>query len=113
MPARARPDRGNFIAFVGNYSTRAFVRDAVRTFRAHAKFPSEGGAMPESLPGIGWSDHWSFSQVGYPALMITDTAPFRYPHYHTAQDTIDKIDFDRMTRVVSGFEKVMNDFAHR
>ena len=107
------PDRGDFIAFVGNYSNRAFVRDAVKSFRAHAQFPSEGGAMPESLPGIGWSDHWSFNQVGYPALMITDTAPFRYPYYHTAQDTIDKIDFDRMTRVVTGFESVMKEFLNR
>ena len=107
------PDRGDFIAFVGNFGNRAFVRDAVKTFRAHAQFPSEGGAMPESLPGIGWSDHWSFAQVGYPALMITDTAPFRYPYYHTPQDTFDKIDFDRMTRVVTGFEAVMSDFANR
>jgi hypothetical protein len=78
----------------------------------HAQFPSEGGAMPESLPGIGWSDHWAFNKVGFPALMITDTAPFRYPHYHTPQDTIDKIDFDRMTRVVSGVELVVNDFVN-
>ena len=107
------PDRGNFIAFVGNFGNRAFVRESVKSFRAHAQFPSEGGAMPESLPGIGWSDHWSFAQVGYPALMITDTAPFRYPHYHTPQDTIDKIDFDRMTRVVSGFQSVLDDVTNR
>jgi len=107
------PNRGNFIAFVGNFTSRAFVREAVRSFRANAQFPSEGGAMPETLPGIGWSDHWSFSQVGYPALMITDTAPFRYPFYHTPQDTIDKIDFDRMTHVVSGVELVIRYFLNR
>lgn len=107
------PDRGNFIAFVGNLTSRQFVRGAVKSFRAQAKFPSEGGAMPESLPGIGWSDHWSFSQVGYPALMITDTAPFRYPHYHTPEDTIDKIDFDRMTRVVDGVEAVIKQFVNQ
>ncbi|MBC8107037.1 MAG: M28 family peptidase [Anaerolineae bacterium] len=107
------PDRGNFIAFVGNFTSRQFVRESVASFRAKAQFPSEGGTLPESLPGVGWSDHWSFSQVGYPALMITDTAPFRYPHYHTPQDTIDKIDFDRMTRVVSGVELVIKDFVNR
>jgi hypothetical protein len=41
--------------------------------------------------------------------MVTDTAPFRYPHYHRASDTIDKIDYDRMARVVSGLESVVAD----
>jgi Zn-dependent M28 family amino/carboxypeptidase len=106
------PSRGNFIAFVGNYSSRRLVRNVVASFRAHAKFPSEGGALPESISGIGWSDHWSFSQVGYPALMVTDTAPFRYPHYHTPQDTIDKINFDRITRVVMGVGSVIDELVN-
>ena len=49
-------------------------------------------AFPPDIPGVAWSDHWSFWQVGYPALMVTDTAPFRYPHYHLASDTPDKVD---------------------
>lgn len=44
--------------------------------------------------------------------MVTDTAPFRYPHYHTFDDTVDKIDFDRLARVVAGLEKVVNDLAN-
>src|SRR3712207_7515181 len=50
-------------------------------------FRSEGGTAPGFIPGIDWSDHWSFERVGIPALMVTDTAPFRYPHYHTPADT--------------------------
>lgn len=73
----------------------------------HEPFPSEGGALPDAIPNIGFSDHWSFWQEGYPALMVTDTAPFRYPHYHTSEDTVDKIDFDRTARVVRGLEKVV------
>jgi Zn-dependent M28 family amino/carboxypeptidase len=103
------PDTGNFIAFVGHFSNRAFVRQVTGLFRAHAQFPSEGGALPSMIPGVGWSDHWSFSKVGYPALMVTDTAPFRYPHYHAPTDTIDKIDFERTARVVEGVERVVAD----
>jgi hypothetical protein len=57
---------------------------------------------PQRLPGIGWSDQWSFWQQGYPAIMITDTAVFRYPYYHTALDKADRVDFEKMARVVEG-----------
>ncbi len=105
------PTTGNFIAFVGNVSSRGLVRDCVASFRRHARFPSEGGALPSFIGGVGWSDHWSFWQEGYPALMVTDTAPFRYPHYHTHEDTPDKLDYDRMALVVAGLEKVVGDLV--
>jgi Zn-dependent M28 family amino/carboxypeptidase len=101
------PDRGNFIAFVGNRDSRDWIRQCVKTFREESSFPSEGVAAPEAIQGIGWSDQWSFWQEGYPALMVTDTAPFRYKYYHTPQDTIDKIDFKDMTRVVSGLQMMV------
>ena len=63
--------------------------------------------MPDLFADIGRSDHWPFWQEGYPALMVTDTAPFRYPHYHTPEDTVDKIDFERMARVVRGLRSVV------
>ena len=91
----------------------ALVRRSVKSFREHAQFPSEGGALPGALPGIGWSDHWAFWQVGYPALMVTDTATFRSPHYHTANDTPDKLDYDRLARVIEGVAKVIEDLANR
>lgn len=101
------PSRGNFIGFVGNTSSAALVRQVVGAFRQHERFPSEGGAPPDMIPGVGFSDHWSFWQEGYPGVMVTDTAMFRYPHYHHAEDTPDKIDFERMARVVRGLEKVV------
>ena len=107
------PSEGNFIAFVGNYGSRRLVRRAVRAFRGGAKFPSEGGALPGGTPGVGWSDHWAFWQAGYHAIMVTDTAPFRYPHYHKDTDTPDKIDYDRMTRVVDGLGVVVRELARR
>ncbi|MDQ6861492.1 MAG: M28 family peptidase [Verrucomicrobiota bacterium] len=105
------PTTGNFIAFVGNISSRALVRRAIGSFREEAKLPSEGTALPSSVPGVGWSDHWAFWQHGYPAFMITDTAPFRYPHYHARSDTPDKLDYDSMTRLVSALQHVIADCA--
>jgi hypothetical protein len=105
------PRTGNFIAFVGNLSSRALVRQALASFRTHARFPSEGAALPSGVPGVGWSDHWAFWQHGYPAIMITDTAPFRYPHYHARSDTPDKLDYDSMARLVPGLEPMIADLA--
>jgi len=107
------PKTGNFIAFVGDTSSRKLVREAIGAFRQHAQFPSEGACLPAAVPGIGWSDHWAFWQHGYPGIMITDTAPFRYPHYHRATDTPDRIDYESMARGVSGVEHVITDLASK
>jgi hypothetical protein len=105
------PSRGDFIAFVGNSSSAKLVRRCIKTFRQQAAFPSEGGALPGALPGVGWSDHWSFWQAGYSGVMVTDTAPFRYTWYHSDEDTPDKLDYDRFARVIDGLQPVLNDLA--
>ncbi len=105
------PSRGNFIGFIGNIQSRKLLHRAIGSFRKHAAFPSEGIAAPSFIPGVDWSDHWSFWKQGYPALMITDTAPFRYPHYHTSRDTPDKLDYERTARVVLGLSEVIKDLA--
>jgi len=106
------PSRGNFIAFVGRTSQAGLVRQCLRSFRTQAKFPSEGAALPTFIPGVDWSDHWAFWQAGYPAIEISDTAIFRYEHYHTVQDTPDKLDYERMARVVNGLEKVIEELVN-
>ena len=106
------PRTGNFIGFVGNLPSRELVREAIGEFRRHATIPSEGAALPEFVPGVGWSDQWSFWQQSYPGIMITDTAPFRYPHYHSASDTPDKLNYDAMTRVVLGMQDVIQHLAN-
>lgn len=105
------PSAGNFIGFVGNFASRAQVRSAIAGFRRHARFPSEGAAIPPVLPGIAWSDHWAFWQAGYPGVMVTDTAPYRYPYYHTASDTPDRVDYERLARVVAGLEGMLADLT--
>ena len=106
------PSTANFIAFVSNMENAPWVTQLLTAFRRHAQFPSEGGALWEWIPGVAWSDHWSFWKEGYPAVMVTDTAPNRYPHYHTAADTPDKVDCARMARVVSGLHQVIVELAN-
>ena len=103
------PKVGNFIGFVSNVQSRALLRRIIALFRKHAKIPSEGAALPAFIPGVSWSDQWSFWQNGYEAIMVTDTAPFRYPYYHSSNDTPDKLDYDRFTLVVSGMQNVIEE----
>ena len=105
------PKIGNFIGFVANTHSRALLHRIMSIFRTQGKLPSEGAALPSFIPGVAWSDQWSFWQHGYPGIMVTDTAPFRYPHYHSATDTPDKLDYDRFALVVSGMEKVIEDLS--
>lgn len=101
------PSKGNFVGFVGNLSSRSLARDSVGYFRKTTQFPSEGVAAPGGMTGIGWSDHWSFWQEGYPAIMITDTAPFRNPNYHRLSDTPETLNYEPMARVVIGVAKLV------
>jgi hypothetical protein len=105
----ALPSTGNFIAFVGIAGSRELHHQLLGSFRRHTAFPSIGAVAPDLAPGVGWSDHWSFHTFGYPAVMITDTALFRYPHYHLPSDTPDKIDYQRLARVTKGVERVLRD----
>jgi len=105
------PDRGDFIGVVGNVGSRSLVRRVVAEFRDAAKFPSAGSAAPPQIPGIGWSDQWSFWKVGYDGVMITDTAPFRNRHYHMISDLPETLSFDRMARVVEGISIVVQRLA--
>src|SRR5512145_1614339 len=105
------PDRADFIAFVGDLGARGLVRRSIKAFRKSAAFPSEGVAAPAFIPGVTWSDHWSFRRHGYPAIMITDTAFYRYPHYHLPNDTPDKLDYERMARVTLGLAAMLNELA--
>jgi Zn-dependent M28 family amino/carboxypeptidase len=105
------PDRADFVAFVGDLGSRSLVRKTIALFREHAAFPSEGVAAPSFIPGVTWSDHWSFRRHGYPAIMVTDTAFNRYPHYHLPSDTPDKLDYERMARVTLGLAEVLKELA--
>src|SRR5262245_17540223 len=105
------PSTANFVAFVGLPGGRGFLHNVIGSFRKNLAFPSIGGIAPDIVPGIGWSDHWAFRQFGFPAIMITDTAPYRYPHYHLPSDTPDKVDYDKLARITNGLELIVRDIA--
>jgi Zn-dependent M28 family amino/carboxypeptidase len=105
------PTRGDFIGFVGNSRSASLVRFVVRAFRCRAQIASEGVAAPERFADIARSDHWSYWQHGWPALMVTDTSNFRNPHLHTAGDTPETLDYQSMTRVVLALERVARELA--
>jgi Zn-dependent M28 family amino/carboxypeptidase len=106
------PNRADFIAFVGDLGARGLVRRSIDSFRRNSQFPSEGVAAPGFVPGVTWSDHWSFRRHGFPAIMITDTAFYRYPHYHLPSDTPEKLDYERMARVTLGLAAMLRDLAN-
>jgi hypothetical protein len=101
------PDTANFLGFVGNTDSGALVRRCVGAFRASGALPCEGVAAAGWITGVGWSDHWSYWQIGAPAVMVTDTALFRNPNYHQPTDRIATLDFDRLARAVDGIEAVV------
>jgi hypothetical protein len=106
------PSTGNFISFIANAGSRKLVRQCISLFRKHATFPSQGTAAPERIPGVDFSDHLWFWKYGYPAIMVTDTAFCRYKHYHTHDDTPDKVDYDSLARVTSGLTAMIESLAN-
>lgn len=107
------PNRGDFLGFVSNFKSAGLLRSALRSFRRATSLPAVGAAAPASIPGIAWSDQWAFWEFGYKALMLTDTAPYRYPYYHTAEDTPEKLDYDRLARAATGTAAIVADLASR
>ncbi|SFI25079.1 M28 family peptidase [Nitrosomonas sp. Nm34] len=96
------PDRGNFIGFVSNLNSRHALKQFAAAFAASSDFPYETLASPTIVPGVSWSDQISFWRQGYQAVMVTDTAFYRYPHYHRAGDTPGELNYAEMARVVEG-----------
>ena len=105
------PERGDFVALVGNLRSGSLLKRSVKAFRQRGAFPSEGIVAPGWLLGVDWSDHWSFWKIACPAIMVTDTALFRYPYYHSVRDTPDKVNYEALTRVVNGLEAMIGELA--
>lgn len=106
------PDKGNFVGFVCNLQSRSLLKKVIGKFRKKSTFPSEAVTAPQWVTGINWSDHWSFWEFGYDALMITDTALYRYDNYHTSEDTWEKLDYQKMARVVCDLYETMLAVFH-
>jgi Zn-dependent M28 family amino/carboxypeptidase len=105
------PATGNFVSFVGNPASRPWLTHVVGHFRETAHLPSEGAAVPELVAGSSWSDHWAFWQQGYPAILVSDTAPFRDATYHTGQDKPDHLNYVALARLSLGLEAAIAKLA--
>jgi hypothetical protein len=101
------PTVGNFIGFIGDWGSSDLIRDSVASFQKSVTFPAEGVVTFSWVEGVDWSDHWSFRQVDVPSVMVTDSAPNRNLCYHKSCDTSDRLDYERMARVVIGLSGVL------
>ena len=96
------PDRGNFLGIVADFRSRKAMRLLAKAFRAHSDFPLQTVSTFRAIRGVSWSDHQSFWRQGYRAVMVTDTAPYRYRHYHAPTDTPDKLSYPELAQVTFG-----------
>ena len=107
------PDRGNFLAFIGDFSSRKYMIQATKGFKKGSSFPIEAGVAPKWAKGASWSDHLSFWKFGYPGIQITDTGGFRSPYHTTREDTIEKLNLDALSRIVLGMRGTVTELTSR
>ncbi|MEM7348817.1 MAG: M28 family peptidase [Chloroflexota bacterium] len=106
------PTEGNFIAVIGRLNGGADTRYVKRVMRRTTDLPVYSfNVPPQLIPGVDFSDHLNYWRHDYPAVMVTDTAFLRNRHYHTPDDTLEKLDYDRMAKVVVGVYEVIVELA--
>lgn len=96
------PKHGNFIGAVSNFSSRALGENYCAAMKAMNRLDCQRLIAPSFIQGVDFSDHLNYWNLDIPAIMITDTAFFRNKHYHTAEDTIEKLNLNKMADVVNG-----------
>jgi len=109
------PDRGNFIAVVGNWDSIALVKRFARLLGRARGLAVETLTVPGNgflVPAVRLSDHSPFWDLGYPALLVTDTSFYRNPHYHRRSDTLETLDLDFMARVCEGLVRAVHEMAN-
>lgn len=107
------PKTGNFIGIVGNLKSRLFTNSLYKTFKTNSNLPVVRLTVPLNgflLPNVRLSDHSSFWTQGYKAVMITDTAFYRNPHYHLRTDTMEHLDFGFMAQLVKSLCMFFSSF---
>ena len=105
------PSKGNFIAQISDFGSRAEARTIDRAFRKASGLPLQTVSLPAWVPGVDFSDHRSFWAQGYPAVMFTDTSFYRTPHYHKPTDLPDTLDYGRMAALQDGLKAALDALA--
>jgi hypothetical protein len=101
------PHTGDFVAFISDENYRFRADSAKGVFSRDTDLASVAG----QFPGLE-SDEWAFAQAGFPAVLATDTARFRYRHFHKPSDTFEKIDFERFEKACQGLKMVIDRWAN-
>jgi len=100
------PNVGDFIAIIGNERSKELLGKVRRSFKEHiSQLPLEFLLVPgngEGMEEVRLSDHSTFWDEGFPALMITDTSFLRNPNYHLSSDRLETLDFEFMRKVGTG-----------
>jgi hypothetical protein len=104
-------DRADFIAVVADTGSARMMRRVTAELRRQGGLPTLGAAIPAFVTGVDWSDHWSYWQEGYEAVLVTDMPPFRNPHYHEPTDTPDKLDYDRLAALSLALSGTISSLA--
>jgi Zn-dependent M28 family amino/carboxypeptidase len=97
------PKEGNFIGIVGNFDSRGLTNSLLDSFQKNPNLPVIKLTVPFNgrvMPAVRLSDHASFWDEGFQAVMITDSAFYRNPHYHLPTDRMDTLDFRFMAELV-------------
>jgi Zn-dependent M28 family amino/carboxypeptidase len=101
------PSRGDFIAVVGDLRAGPWIRRVKQGMLSVQALPVQSFRAPAWLAPVHFSDHSSFRRLGLPGVLITDTAFMRYPYYHTAEDTPEKLNYERMGQLVRALHGVL------
>ncbi len=104
-------NKGDYIALVGNFSSRKAAKEISASFESASTLPIETAILPAFVPGVDFSDHRSFWKYGYPAVMFTDTAFYRNSNYHKQTDTPETLNYAYMAAFLDGLEKAVLDLA--
>ncbi len=112
MMKKIYPDRGNFIAFIGNLRSRKWTKTLKEGFKLGTDLGVESLNVPSGIiVGTDLSDHKSFNAFGYKAVMITDTAFYRNPNYHRPTDLPHTLDYERFAKVIDGLNSAIRYIA--
>ncbi len=106
------PNKANFVAFIGNFRSRKTVQLLESGFKSSSRFPIRSIVLPEKFPAVNFSDHDSFWKEGYQAIMVTDTAMFRNPHYHQSSDKPATLDYKSMSAMLEGLAAAITKLAN-
>jgi len=101
------PDKGEYIALVGNRHSKTFTKELKKAFSAVSSVPLETLNAPSFVTGVDFSDHRNLWKFGFPAVMATDTSFYRNPHYHRETDTAGTLDYRKTAELVTGLAEAL------